>query len=419
MKTIKMSEFFVDFTDKTLNNKLIERDKSPYQLETEEQSLLKQVDEISEKIKEISSNRSKFSNILRLINNPIISSSKFNQELKLPDQKLFYNIQKNNLHGITIAGVDGGLVKKSFTGVNIAAFRAIGAVFTFGRKNIIKNHYFPNKNPKISLKNFVSPMSNMEWDQISSFLRANSELKLGIDLVSNLTGKKIDFLLMDGSFKEIHVYGSNFKNNILLNLKNEYARLLRDLIDITNKKGVSLAWIVKDSKLRDFSAVIFSLIPELSANMHELMALNSNEILKNLNDQLLMNYVLFPNQRSFIITKEKTSNANHSVFRTENFSFYLKVVPYDIPIRIDFMIPKNLLVSSKVISTADKISSVVCPSSNISSDYSLPSPLIEADARAKISQDKFSSIIELIHNKIPNYFEFKDLKRSRSPFKFK
>jgi preprotein translocase subunit Sss1 len=397
MKTIKMSEFFVDFTEKTLNNKLIERDRSLYQLETEDQSLSKQVDEISEKIKEISS---------------------FNQELKLPDQKFFYNIKKNNLHGITIAGVDGGLVKKSFTGVNIAAFRAIGAVFTFGRKNIIKNHYYPNKNPKISLKNFVSPMSNMEWDQISSFLRANSELKLSIDLISNLTNKKIDFLLMDGSFKEIHVYGSNFKNNILQNLKNEYARFLRDLIDITNEKGVSLAWIVKDSKLRDFSSVISSLIPELLANMHELMTLNSNEILKNLNDQLLMNYVLFPNQRSFIITKEKTSNANHSIFSTENFSFYLKVVPYDIPIRIDFSIPKNLLESSKIISTADKISSVVCPLSNISSDYSLPSPLIEADARAKINQDKFSSIIELIQNKIPNNFEFKELKRSRSPFKF-
>ncbi|MHA2103841.1 MAG: DNA double-strand break repair nuclease NurA [Candidatus Hodarchaeales archaeon] len=413
-----MSEFSVDFTDKTLNNKLIERDRSLSQLETEDQSLFKQVDQISEKIKEISSNRTKFSDILRLINNPIISSSKFNQELKLPDQKIFYNIQKNNLHGITIAGVDGGLVKKSFTGVNIAAFRAIGAVFTFGRKNIIKNHYYPNRNPKISLKNFVSPMSNMEWDQISSFLRANCELKLGLDLLSNLTNKKIDFLLMDGSFKEIHVYGSNFKNNLLLTLKNEYARLLRDLIDITNEKGIVLAWIVKDSKLRDFSSVIFSLIPELSANMHELMTLNPNEILKNLNDQLLMNYVLFPNQRSFIITKEKVSNANHSNFSTENFSFYLKVVPYDIPIRIDFSIPKSLLVSSKVITTADKISSVVCPLSNISSDYSLPSPLIEADARAKISQDKFSSIIELIQNKIPNNFEFKDLKRSRSPFKF-
>ena len=246
-----MSEFSVESTKKKSNSILETDNNSFYENKSRDSNLLSQIRDISKKILEVSTDRLKLANYLKIINNPVIAVSKFSQELKISKQNIFYNVQKNNLHGLTIAGVDGGLVKGSFTGINIAAYRAIGVVFQFGRENILKNYYFPNKEPQIKLKSNISPMSNIEWDQLSSLLRANCELKTAIDLIAQK---------------------SKFKNKFLGKLKGEYSRLLQTLMNKSYEKGINLAWIIKDSKLRNFVSIMSSIIPELSIDMHEILS---------------------------------------------------------------------------------------------------------------------------------------------------
>ncbi|OLS26960.1 MAG: hypothetical protein HeimC3_06190 [Candidatus Heimdallarchaeota archaeon LC_3] len=413
-----MSDLPINIKNEYSNYKIIESDNDLERSNLVENNIFVQIEEISESIQKITTRRNEFTRIIRLVKTTCIPSSVILNKCFFPKQYIFSNIPKSQLHGLSIAGVDGGMIKQSFAGVNIIGYRAIGVVFKFGRQNISRCYYYPNRNPEILLKKYLNPVSNLEWDQIASYLRANQELKIAYNLVKK-TNLKIDFLLMDGSFRDDPNLGVNLYNKTLIKLKNQYNNLLRKLFDKINEKSVVIAWIVKDSNLRNFTSVISSIIPHLSDNIHELLSIEVEKILLSLNDQILMNYLLSPGQRSFIITKDLHSRTNQSNQQYNSYSFFLKVVPFDIPLRIDFNIHNSDLNDyERVKLLVNKISSIVFLLSNISSEYSFPSPLIEADARARISQENFSSITELIQNKLPGNFEIKGLKRSRSPFKF-
>ena len=76
--------------------------------------------------------------------------------------------------------------------------------------------------------------------------------------------------------------------------------------------------------------------------------------------------------------------------------------------------------TTELIKNATDISKVVISLSEFNQNYSLPAPIIEADARARINLEDFELILDYIRNQTFNYDSIEGLKlrRSRSPFKF-
>ncbi|MFW9930243.1 MAG: DNA double-strand break repair nuclease NurA, partial [Candidatus Thorarchaeota archaeon] len=179
-----------------------------------------------------------------------------------------------------------------------------------------------------------------------------------------------------------------------------------------------IVWVVKDSKVKKFVKTISSFFPDLYEQFPEFLNLNVKQVLNNISDQIFMDYLLPYGKRSFILPQKNESSFKELFYQF--YSFYIKTVPYDFPLRIDFnYLNVNSREFDQLFTLADKLATVISMISHVSSSYSFPSPLIEADARARISEEEFFSIIRLIQQQLPGYVELKDKRRSRSPFNFR
>jgi len=106
-----------------------------------------------------------------------------------------------------------------------------------------------------------------------------------------------------------------------------------------------------------------------------------------------------------LINSEPRRVSDHSIH-----CFYLKTVPRDFPLRVEFFAghedpPRR----------ADQIASVIYPLSSHHAEYGLPSILIEADARARLHQADLDLVIESILTRIGLSDPWR-LRRERSVF---
>ena len=130
-----------------------------------------------------------------------------------------------------------------------------------------------------------------------------------------------------------------------------------------------------------------------------------------------MHYLLHARSRSFI-TNRAFSNSEIEITNIP-YSFYLKVIKNDLPLRIDMLLSPGVT-PSEVARLANESSKVLLAMSDFNQNYSLPAPIIEADARARINIEEFEMILEYIRSRTFNYQSIEGIKlrRSRSPFKF-
>ena len=100
------------------------------------------------------------------------------------------------------------------------------------------------------------------------------------------------------------------------------------------------------------------------------------------------------------------------------YSFYLKVVKRDLPLRIDFLTLKEST-NVEIKNISSEIEKVVLAISEFNPYFSLPAPIIEADARSRISQREFKTQIETLQSMTFGSSSLTNsLKRNGSPFKF-
>src|SRR3972149_8318649 len=87
--------------------------------------LIELTDSLSAIIARIEAERKTAGILLRQFNSPLT----VDDEIK--DDKLIIPVSPSSLEGMKIAGVDGGLVKKSFHGIDLMLLRAIGVIFSY------------------------------------------------------------------------------------------------------------------------------------------------------------------------------------------------------------------------------------------------------------------------------------------------
>lgn len=346
-----------------------------------------------------------------------------NQSFKIPafmktgiiENNFIKSISKNKkLSQLHIGSVDGGLVTSSLAGMDILGIKAVGVYLNYGPSKIIKTRYFPKKHQEISIIPVYNNFGNTDFDLYSSLQRSIYELKAGIQLLEE-SPATLDYLLMDGSFQFKRAQTQNSEINVLFG---KYFALLRKLTTKSEAQNTKLLFIVKDSKVSTFVSMISQLLPHIISSFPELYSMDYRSILQNLRDSNLMHYLLQPRTRSFIINRAFVSSGGNEI-KVIPYSFYLKVIKNDIPLRIDMLIRPNKSFE-EIASSVNEISQIVLNMSEFNNNYSLPAPIIEADARARINLEEFELILDYIRNKTFNYnsIEGMKLRRSRSPFKF-
>ncbi len=317
----------------------------------------------------------------------------------------------SNLH---VGAVDGGLVTSSLAGMEIIGLKAVGVYLYYGNQKIIKTKYYPNKHQEIALYPVYNNFSNSDFDFFASLQRSILELKTGIQLLDE-SPVSLDYLLMDGSFQIKRIQSENTELNILFG---KYFALLRKLVKQAQIHNTKLLFIVKDSKVSLFMTILSQLLPHIISNFPELYSLDYRTILQNLRDSNFMHYLLEPRMRSFIINRAFLNNEANEI-KDIPYSFYLKVVKNDIPLRIDMLVRPGKS-NQEIILEVNDICKILLSMSEFNANFSLPAPIIEADARARINMEEFEMILDYIRNKTFNYnsIEGIGLRRSRSPFKF-
>ena len=90
-------------------------------------NFLELTETLAKMITDSENNRKKVGNFLRETND--LTDLQTDDDIR--ESKIINPIEPANLENLTIAGIDGGLVKKSFHGIDLMLLRAVGVIFRY------------------------------------------------------------------------------------------------------------------------------------------------------------------------------------------------------------------------------------------------------------------------------------------------
>lgn len=305
-----------------------------------------------------------------------------------------------------IAAVDGGIVAEEMQGVDLLLYRAAGACFEYAQGKLIGSKYFPSKIvPPQMLVNYSFDSFEVSW--LKSIRRLGSELDCAIGLCRKLSPR---FILLDGSIvpqtsdrppKESKVFA-------------EYELLagkFRQLFEESEKQGIVLAGVIKDSRARHFLEILGQAIPEFGPLL--------GKQFDRTNDSLFLYSLLREGERSAFF-QYSAQPGSHSVLRDLGSwaervqSFYLKPVAFDRPLRVDFLSPSASLKKE----FAEKIVSTIAGLSSANKAYAYPAVLIEADLCAAMDPRELDASTERLRSSLgPLAGTLFKLRRNSRPFR--
>ncbi len=311
------------------------------------------------------------------------------------------------LRNMRIAGVDGGLLKRSLHGFDCAIARAVGACFHYRGKKIEKVEYWPSKTPT-PVPEIMEALSDLDWANSCSLLRLKTEITTALECIGKL---RPHVLLLDGLVVPHYSDRPNKGSRVF----KEYAELLdlyKSLFDKARKTDTLLAGVVEDSRSSVFCELIRDEI--LSKIEHERTP-EIRSLLERTRDTNLLFILLKKGERTKVF-RYSNSPSEHPVLKDlgewseQVYSFYLKTAKLDRPIKVDFITNGN------PDEYADRLASILLSISGQHPGYGLPAPIIEADNAAKLSEndmDVFYSRIVSFTGNLPSIMR---LRRDQRPF---
>ncbi|MFB6075959.1 MAG: DNA double-strand break repair nuclease NurA [Candidatus Aenigmatarchaeota archaeon] len=313
-------------------------------------------------------------------------------------ENLTNSIEKTGLNDIRIGGTDGGLVKKSYQGLDLILVRAVSAIFSYKDNKLEDVDYIPGVSPTPELKIYDNLQSKTDFSKAANISRLFRETET---ILETLKGKS-DLVLADGSILPHPSDVPKRKSPVYRDFK----KLLSKYEELYKLSGeTQFAGVCEDSRARKFVRLIEG----------ELEISDKNELIKRSRDISLLNYMLKKGERSFVFRYSKNPKQNPILNKLKGYgeniySFYMKNTHYDLPVRVDFYSEEN------PIKTAGKISSMIFNISSDNEEYGLPTVLIEADRRAKISKNELEMIHSSIKDRCGDLPNLRDLNRRNRPF---
>lgn len=306
------------------------------------------------------------------------------------------SVTPDSLKDKAIAGVDGGLQSRQLQGVDIILTRAVGALFEFNNGSLHHCSYLPEKNPQPRADLGYRPLRRSELSVKRSLLRLKSEISVAISILD----EKPDLLLLDGSLfpqsRDRPQSGSEIET-LYQKVIELYERFYRK----AGEKEVLVAGAVEDSR----SSRFVKLLKEESDI--------DQKLIDHYRDTDFLSTLLRQGERTFAINYTQEQN-QHPVLRQldytgDMYSFYLKPVANDQPLRIDFRAqkPRQLV---------DKLASLILPLSTFNANYAIPSVIIEADQRAKIGEKDLESYEKMLKARTGFNDSLRPMRRNKRPF---
>ena len=258
-------------------------------------------------------------------------------------------------------------------------------------------------------------MTFVESTELASRYREIEELRTALGLLGQ-RNRHVDILLMDGTFDQ----GTFLGRSRTIPETSLYLRLLEKLKTVAREKRIMIGWVVKDSRLSIFSKVLLAYVHQIASKNPKIYQYNIVGVLEGILDQLMMHYILSEGERSFVVSHISETATELAQSQSRRYSFYLKTVSDDLPMRVDFQkSPRELEESEVILEEVNKLSTTISSLSRYNGHYSFPSPLVEADGRARITDAEFSIIVDSIVRRIYCRSEVLPLRRERSPFRLR
>ena len=302
--------------------------------------------------------------------------------------ELYWNVSKVELGNIKIGGEDGGLTKKSGHLMDFVFLRAIGVIFSYKKSKLVDVAYHPIMNPVPEIIHSKESFSDIEFRIFWSLQRIKKELIVSIETISKYSP---NLFLIDGSLLVNPADARSTESTVYSDYL-EVNKLFEKLCNTAKQENCLLAGVVEDSRSSVFCKHIAdNIIEKLDIkNKQELIT-----ILNRTKDTNLLHYLLEKREVTKIINLEGGINY-----------FYLKTVEFDRPIRVEFIGDE---------AQGKRIAELVYTISSQSKTYGLPTVLIEADQRAKLSENDSDNYVNIIASKLglQNIFF---LRRDSRPF---
>ena len=324
------------------------------------------------------------------------------------------DVKKDELEDVAVAGVDGGVLGQQLHGLDIILVRAVAAIFHYSGGELSEAEYYPSSAPHPRLISVTEPIDARELELITSVQRQLIELNIAVQALRTSCP---DILLLDGSIVPQYVDRSQHGQKL--------TELYREMMDSFSKlyracaeAKIPLAGVVKDSRSARFMDIFGrKVLPSLNEGglpSDEISTLSNNpEILEHSRDTVLLDHVLDVGERSF--TFSYTGNSAGALkdldkWGSKIFVFYLKTVPYDRPLRVEY-----LDLDGEPTVAVDRIASLVYAMSAHHAAFGLPSVLIEADACARLSEEDIDVVRDDITARLGPSAPL-DLRRHITPF---
>ena len=383
-----------------------------------ERNLDKLLSKLVEEIEHIEVTREQFGEVLRGIRNKINLSKFPAVATNIIDSQFYTKIEPTSLSGLRIAGIDGGLVRKRFRSMDLVLTRGVAVIFQFGPEDGPFVVFYPDAFPEPRISPLMLTLSSIELEQLASLERVAVELRVTLSVLEEF---HTDLILLDGSLF-YHPRDRPQTGSIVYEKFQEVMALYKQLYHKARKKGVTLVGIVKDSRSTRVASIMGEILPHIvrKPEVFEMMqGVDYRWLLKISRDCDLLDTFLKEGERSFVfrysselLLNTNSGNDDLSSWASSIWVTYLKTARDDLPLRVEFLSDDDDITTDKL----DKALSAILPLSSQHPEYGIPTPILEADARAKITANETRLIIDRLMALSGLTYLTLEKRRSRNPF---
>ncbi|MHA2025010.1 MAG: DNA double-strand break repair nuclease NurA [Candidatus Thorarchaeota archaeon] len=384
-----------------------------------ERNLDKMLSKLVEEIEHIEVTRKRFGEVLRDVKKKIDLGKFPAVASNILDSQLTTKVEPTTLSGLKIVGVDGGLVRKRFRSMDLLLTRGIAVIFHFGPEEGPVVDFFPDAFPEPKIRLLMLTLSGTELDQLASLERIAAELRVTLSVLDEF---RPYLILLDGSLI-YHPRDRPQSGSIVYEKFQEVLALYKQLYKKARQKQTILVGIVKDSRSTRVATTMGEILPHIirRPEIFELMqGVDYRWMLKISRDCDLLDTFLEEGERSFAFrySSEIQLNTNNlsndlSGWSSSIWVTYLKTARDDLPLRIEYLSADEDDVDT---SKLDAAISAILPLSSQHPEYGIPTPILEADARAKITANETSLIIDRLMALSGLTYMSLEKRRSRNPF---
>ena len=371
-----------------------------------------------EEIERVEVTRAGFGKVLSQIKNDIDLGKFPAIATKTVEKPLVTRISSTDLAGLKICGVDGGLVRRRLRSMDLIITRGVAVIFEFGPEEGPMVDFYPDPFPKPTIKPVMLSLPSQEIDQLASLERVTSELKVTLSVLDEFN---TDLILTDGSLF-YHPRDRPQSGSAAYEKFQEVLALYRQLYSKARKKKTQVIGVIKDSRSTRVVNILGEILPHILHNpsIFEMMqGIDYRWLLKMSRDCDILDTFLDEGERSFafsystelsqnsITLSSDLSNFAHSIWIT-----YLKTARDDLPLRIEVLVKD----SENGVRELNRALSAILPLSWQHPEYGIPSPILEADTRARIKSNEIRLIIDRLMALSGLTYASLEKRSSRNPF---